>query len=234
METGEFAANMPMLFVMGVPGFGRQSQCCVMSLAKFMYVTFWGLNVLRTPSVADARAFERFSLFVNCMAFVGHSLVHMGQRMQRGEVIVALLFMICGRLFGQAVLHVVHPVHFVWLMSKLTVRCCCSFPSRVVHPMAMFFMAPPKPLRSCPLQCVITIIASAWAMAPETCISFSMPWVFMVWLFSLFRPSATMKGAMLKPFIIAVCMWSYALCRCAWYKVFESVRKGFPPASLIF
>lgn len=139
-----------------------------MSLAKLMYDTLLGLKVSRTPRAADARALHRFSLLVNCMAFVGHSLVHMGHRMHNGEVMWAFLLIISGRLFGQVFLHVAHPVHFVWLISKLTVRCCCSFPSREVHPMARFFMAPPKPLRSCPLQCVITIMASACAMAPET------------------------------------------------------------------
>ena len=168
------------------------------------------------------------------MAFVGHSFLHMGQRIQSGEVMCAFLFMISGRLFGQAVLQVAQPVHFIWSMAKLTVRCCWSLPSYVVQPMARFLMAPPNPQSSCPLQWVITIIASAWAMAPETWISFRMPRVFMVWLFSLFKPSAAMKGARLKPFMRAVCMWSYALCRWAMYKVFESVRKGFPPASLIF
>ena len=42
MDVGEFAANIPMSFVMGVPGFERQSQCCVMSLAKLTYETLLG------------------------------------------------------------------------------------------------------------------------------------------------------------------------------------------------
>ena len=99
METGEFAAKMPMSFVMGVPGFGRQSQCWVMSLAKLTYETLFCWKVSSTPRAAEARALQRFSLSVNCMAFVGHSLLHMGHRIHNGEVMWAFLFITGTLLF---------------------------------------------------------------------------------------------------------------------------------------
>ena len=49
MDTGEFEAKMPMSFIMILPGFGRQSHCCVMSLAKLTYETLFFLKVESTP-----------------------------------------------------------------------------------------------------------------------------------------------------------------------------------------
>ena len=170
---------MPISSIMMLPGFGMQSQCWEISLAKFTYVTLFFLKVESTPYAADDSALQMFSLCVSVMAPFGHSCEHIGHRMHLGERFCAFSPMISGRFSGQACLHLPHPMHFVSSISKPTVLCCRILPFCDVQPMPRFLMAPPKPASSCPLQCETTIIASASAMAPETSISSRMPFVFM-------------------------------------------------------
>ena len=143
MDTGEFEAKMPMSFIMILPGFGRQSHCCVMSLAKLTYETLFFLKVESTPYAADASALQMFSLCVSFIAPFGHSCEHMGHRMHFGERFWAFSPMISGRFNGQVCLHLPHPVHFDSSISRPTVLCCCSFPFWDVQPMPRFFIAAP-------------------------------------------------------------------------------------------
>src|SRR5512137_775189 len=149
-----------------------------MSLAKLTYETLFGLNVDKTPNAADANALLRFSLSTKRMASMGQASMHIGQRIHNEDVFFAFPSIISGRFVGQASLHFPQPTHFDASISNPIVLCCRIFPSLGEQPMPKFFMAPPNPLSSCPLQCETTTMASASAIAPDTSISFKMPLVF--------------------------------------------------------
>src|SRR3972149_1268201 len=138
METGEPEAKMPTSFIMISPGLGRQSQYCVMSLAKLTYDTLSLLKVDSTPYAADASALPRFSLCTSFMAPVGQASEHKGQRMHKGETFRAFSPIMSGRLISQVCLQLPQPVHFCSSISKPTVLGCRSLPACDVQPMPKF------------------------------------------------------------------------------------------------
>ena len=110
---------------------------------------------------------------------------------------------------GQWATQVPHPVHPEGSTAGDTEECWESFPERDAQPIPRFFSVPPNPQSSCPLKCVTTTIASAWAIsAPIGTSRKIFPAIGTRTALSPRSPSATTRGApataQAKPFVIAV------------------------------